>query len=221
MLCAAAFAGAGASAAPELRYSPNPNFTEKLAPKEDPALVAILESLPPRAQVAIGKLTIRGDAGSSRDELVRLARNKAAEMGADFVRITVDEDVTRRTRAPAGGVGFGGIQLRASPQTLSTVHVLRAELGAFARATLGIEYVDFGATSGRAVVKGFRATSYAPMAGVQVGDEIIEVDGIRVYGDEERYTRWMIWSVPEHVALVRLKRGDSMLVVEIALVAND
>ena len=221
MVCAIAFSFGSAQAAPETRYLPNSKFTEKLPPKEDPSRVEVLDSPSLRAQVTIGRLAIKGDAGSSRDELVRFARGKAAEMGADFIRIGGERDITTRTGGPAGSAGFGGVQSRGSRQIVSSAPVLWVALGVFAKATLGIEYMDFHVTWGRPVVKGFRPASKASSAGVEIGDEIIEVDGIAALGDDERYIRWIIGSVPDQVASVRLKRGDATLVVQVPLVAND
>ena len=221
MLCAIAISCGVAQAAPEIRYTANANFTEKLAPKDDPSLIEVRETASPRAQVTIGRLAIRGDPGSSHDQLVSLAKRKAAELGADFVRIIDEGDTTTRTFGPSGAVGFGGLQPRGSSRTLMTARYLSAVVGVFAKATLGLEYVDFHVTWGRPVVKGFRPHSQASAAGVKVGDEIVEIDGIRAIGDEPRFYRWLLNMEPEHVARVVLKRGDSNLIAEVPLMAND
>jgi hypothetical protein len=210
MFCAAALSSAALQAAPETRYTPNSRFTQRLPANPDPASVEILESPSPRAQVTIGKLAIRGDSRSPREELVQIARLKAAEMGADFIRVAGADESTVRMGGPAGAVRFG-----------RTVPVLWVDLGVFAKATLGVEYMDFGVTWGRHVVKGFRPTSKAASAGVEIGDEIVEIDGIRTFGGEDRYSRWIISSVPDQVASLLLKRGDSTLTVQVPLVAND
>jgi hypothetical protein len=221
IICAAAFSCAAARAEPEMRYLANPQFTEKLPPKADASLVEVLDSRSPRAQVLIGKLAVKGGPGISQDDLVRFARSKAADLGADFVYRTGDADVTTRTSGPSGSAGFGSVQNRGARTIVSSAPVLGFSLGVFAKATLGIEYMDFHVTWGRPVVKGFRSASKASSAGVEIGDEIVELDGIPAFGDDERRIKWIIAAVPDQVASVRLKRGDSTLVVNVPLVAND
>lgn len=217
---AAAISCSAALAEPELRYLSNENLNRTLPPKQDSSQVEILDSPSPRAQVRIGKVQVRGDPGSPRDELVRLARAKAAQMGADFVRVTVERDSTTRSRGPPGGAGFGGAQRRGSAAILNSAPFLQADVGVFAKATFGFEYMDSPLIFRRSVIKGFRPASKASSAGVEIGDEILEIDGISP-ADEEAYVGWILGSEPGQVATLRLKRGDSTLVVKVPLVSND
>jgi hypothetical protein len=209
-----------ALAEPQLRYLSNENVKQTLPPKEDPSKVDVLDSPSPRAQVRIGKVQVRGDPGSSRDELVRLARAKAAEVGADFVRVIGEADVTTRSTGPPGSAAFSGLQRRHSGVMLNNAPLLQADVGVFAKATLGVEYMSSALIWRRHAVKGFRPASKASAAGVEIGDEIIEVDGINPL-DEEKYVHWILASAPGQVATLRLKRGESMVTVQVPLVSND
>ena len=217
---AAVISCGAALAEPQLRYLSNENLKRTLPPKEDPSKVDLLDSPSPRAQVRIGKVQVRGDPGSSRDELVRLARAKAAEVGADFMRVTGEADVTTRSTGPPGSAAFSGLQRRHSGAMLNNAPLLQADVGVFAKATFGFEYMDSPLIFRRSVIKGFRPASKASSAGVEIGDEILEIDGISP-ADEEAYVGWILGSEPGQVATLRLKRGDSTLVVKVPLVSND
>ena len=211
---AAAISCGAALAEPEVRYL----LKQRLPPKDDSSQVEILQSPSRRAQVRIGKLRIIGDPGNSRDVLVHAARTKAAEMGADFVRVTSEGETTRRS-GPPSGVGYRGVHPRGT-SNLNLAPVLEADMGVFPKATLGVEYMASPLIRRQQVIKGFRRSSKAGAAGVEIGDEIIEIDGIST-ADEQEYVRWILASEPGQFATLRLKRGDSTLVVKVPLVSND
>lgn len=211
-----------ACAEPEARFIPDSRFSESFPAKRDGSEVLIAAVQPSRSWVTIGRLTVRGDASSRRDELLAVARTKAAEAGADFIVIRDnDSETTRRQSGPAGAAsGMGSLQRRGSGQILTVVPTLHATAAVFTRATLGIEYMDMGQTWGRPFVKAFRPNSPSEAAGMLPGDEILEADGIRPVGDD-RFVRWLVTAQPGQTATLLVRRGESRLTLKVVLEAND
>ncbi len=209
-----------ALAQPDYRFTPDSSGELKLAPKEASA-VEVLDAFSKRAQVRLGQLAIKGDATSSREELIAFAKVKAAELGADFVVISpASGEMTQHSHVPAGGAGGFGMQRHRSTHVLSTSQMLWTHIGVFAKATLGLEYLDPILTAARPVVKNFRASSKAPDAGMLLGDEIVAVDGISVVDDIAGYRKWILGIEAGQIAHVSLKREGAALQIDVPLVAN-
>jgi membrane-associated protease RseP (regulator of RpoE activity) len=208
-----------AQAALESHYEPNPSVTAQFPPRSDAAAIPVIEGPAgpaARAHVTVGRLALRGPASTTREEFLSVAREKAAAMGVDFVAIVQTADNTRRTPGPRGNIG--GLGYRRGDVSMGDAKVLYANLGVYAKGTLGIEYMDFGQSWGRHIVKGFRQDSRAPVAGLQPGDEILEVDGIPPR--DSRYADWVLRNQPGQMAKLLVKRGESTFAVDVPLVPN-
>ena len=219
--CMSMASSAQALAEPQYMFTPPHSKLElKLAPR-DVSSVQVLEATPQRSLVELGQLAIKGDATSTREELVAFARAKAAERGADFLRISSKSgEMTMHSYAPSGGVTGFGFQRRQSAQVLNTAQMLWVQLGAVPKAALGLEFMDRMLTAARIVVKGFKPVSKAAEAGVMIGDEIVAVEGFALDGDDARYEMWKLESQPGQVAHVSIRREGTVLSLNVPLVAN-
>jgi hypothetical protein len=203
----------GALASLETHYEPDSRVTAKLPPRADATAVEVRDGPPQRSSVILGRWSARGTTATTREEFLAAARLKAAELGADFVAVANVVDNTRRVPGPRGS---------GSPRSggnVSDARVLHAVFGVYAKGALGIEFADAGPAWGRRIVKAFRQDSKAPAAGMEVGDEILEVDGIPM--SDGRYPDWVIANQPGQVARVRIRRGDATLEVGVPLVPNN
>jgi S1-C subfamily serine protease len=206
-----------AAAEPTTRYVPRLELN--LPAKADAASIQVLESPTKRNSIILGRLTILGESQTSREELLAAARKRAARLGADFVGIVKSDEGARfRTERPSAGIEQGR-RLIAPRATISNAPVLYAVIGVFAKAAIGLVYEDMGPNWGRAIVKAFHPASKAAAAGVQVGDEVVQVDGIP-HGDPKRMAQ-LIEAKPGQVVTLRLKRQETILTVEVTLIPND
>ena len=145
-------------------------------PKEKPVDVRV--ALPAEMCVRIGMLDARGSELSGSGSLRRASQKRAAQLGADFImleRSGVDKGIT------SGYATVGSIVL---PTVRSTHHPWGIySVWCYTMAELGIKLEGD-------LVKGYRLGGAAELAGVQIGDQLLGVDGIDV--DDGRFKSYLL-----------------------------
>ena len=159
-----------------------------LPPKGEPASVQIVDKRPLRRNVVMGRWMIVGDSASTEESLIALARDKAASLGADFVWITHRQTSTSR--------GFGAGSFGSS--SARNVARISATLGVFAKATTGVQYMGV-------YISGFAPGSLASAAGAEIGDEVLEIDGLPL--SSPRMPHQILDNKPGQVVKLLVKRG--------------
>jgi len=213
-LVACILASSTAIGGAQVRFVASDDFN--LPPKADAASVAVVQERPARAYVILGTWQGVGDSYMRESDLLGLARQKAAELGADFVLITKADTQTGRRFGPSGPSGFdlrGGGSVGSAP-------VMSAAFGVFAKAWLGVAFMDPGPRSTRRCVKGFNPASKAEAAGLRVGDEVLEIDG-RWASDRRDMQKFLLENAPGQVVKLLVRRGDERLTFEVPLIPND
>jgi hypothetical protein len=213
----AVFGGTAISA--EVRYEPNESVALqlRLPPKSNAQSVEVLEVRSPRSHVAIGRVAVRAPASVPDEELLTLARAKAAEAGADFLLVTRTDEGLRGRRGPLGAASGGALSRRGG--SISSVRTLYATAGVYTKATLGLDYMSLDVTWGRLIVKGFREASKAGAAGVEIGDQLLAWNGLPY--NSSLFVASVLDATPGEVVTLELKRGESTLTVEVPLIANE
>ena len=177
--------------------------------KQSPEAVDIFleDQNPSRPHVVMGNYTVESDGSQSQEKLMEIARIKAAEHGADFIKIkqvSARNKVTKRV----GGVAFIGFAASAEIEAKSIPKIVFS-FGAYNKSSLGIVWDDDATKGGRFVVSGFRSYSLAEKNGLQPGDEIIEVNGMLM--TDKRLQPLMVDAEPGTIVKVFVKRdGKSM-----------
>lgn len=207
-----------AQSEPRISYVPRHDLG--LPPKADVKSVEVSSEKPARVFVALGQWVGQGDPNTSHDVLIELAAKKAAELGADFVWLAKIEEKERRQGSSGGGISFRGIGVASGGGgDTRDIPRLSAVFGVYTKAASGITFDEEQATKRRLVVSGFRSASKAQEAGIRVGDEVLEFEGMRV--NDLRRERAQAGWVPGQVVKCFIKRGDATLTVELPLIAND
>ncbi len=126
---------------------------------------------------------------ASYDDLIKKARQKAAEMGADLILVVKATSESRIISTPGyssfSGYGYGsdgmfnynsaGYSVGPSVSSVN-LPIMQVLVGVYSPARMGINW-DEGKMPSR-VVKDFHLNSNAPEAGVKIGDVVIGVDGL-------------------------------------------
>lgn len=197
----------------DFRYTPAVEISAK-RPQTDRTKVAVLNALPQKTYVALGRLeVVKGNASASNEELMAYARSKASEMGADFVVVQAPD---AGKKGPAGSIAqnISGRTLTSAPAALTLT------VGAYPAAGMGVEYVSPMITGGKRVVGRFLPGSKAAEGGLQSGDEILTVNGVNIE-DRNRNAEVLLGFRPGDSAAVTVKRADKVLNLKVPLVANE
>lgn len=153
-----------------------------------PDQIVFLEPGAARRTITIGVLRDWENPCETIEEFKRKAAIAAATLGAQGVQIRSDNSSTLR-----GGSGerssFAASLLLIPKARLG----LQDEAGAWPRTEL--------------VVRGFDQESLAPRAGLEVGDRIVELNGVDVLQEKRFADSWLSWSVGEHVVVTFVRDG--------------
>jgi PDZ domain len=216
LLLACISASSPAFAQPRTQYQPR--IDAALAPKTESGLIASLDARPERNFVVLGRFAAMGS-GDSGEQLLMAAKEKAAQLGADFIWVVKTDEATRsRFERPTAGLELG--RKRPAPRIgTSSSSALYAVIGVYTRAAIGLIYEDRTANPGHLIIRDFRAGSNAPAAGVRAGDELVEIDGFGV--NDGKFESAALTMRPGQAVKLLLKRGEETLAVEVALIPND
>jgi hypothetical protein len=207
-----------ALAEPRVAYVPR--LSLDLPAKSDPKTIEVTTERPVRIFVPLGQLNAQGDANTSHDGLIELAVKKALELGADVVYIAKVEERERRQGAQAGGLSVRGIGLfGGGGGNTQDIPRLSAVLGIYPKAALGLTYDEEEQKKRRAVVSGFRSASKAAEAGIKVGDEILEFEGMRM--TDPRAQKALATMQPGQTVKLFVKRAEGSSIIEVPLIPND
>lgn len=176
--------------------------------------VYLKDQNPTRQHVILGNYTQESDGVQTQENLLDIARARAAEIGADFVKVKA-VSVRTKTKKEVSGVAFIGIHATAETETKSIPKMV-ISFGAYTKSTLGITWDSEAAKSKKMVVSGFRSFSFAEKAGVRVGDELLEVNGM--LPADKRLQTFFIDSEPGTVVKLFIKRDGKSLSVDVPTV---
>jgi len=215
-----------AEAHAEVKTSFTPRMSLSAPPKGAPGDVEVFEaaSPPDRPHIVLGALTVASDGTQSSDELDTVARSKAAEMGADFVMFIGSTNDTKIKTNPSysfaipllrlpmmlGGTGGMETKVEKIPTRVFVV-------GLYTKATLGILWdQELAKKQSKYVVEDFRSYSRAQQAGVRIGDNVLEINGLRM--TDPRLVKLFAVTQPETVMTLLVKRGDERINLEVPAV---
>lgn len=192
-----------------------PSIGLKMPPKKSADEVEVRSAPPTRSCFALGELYV----GSTHSwgKIIKKATEQGAQIGADFVWLADRSVQTETVYIPgyssfqssgsAYGYGYGNwFTAEAHTQasgvsvgpSMRTVHrgTIQAIVGLYYPARIGVTWDT--EQRPKCVVKGFNFGSNADKGGLQVGDEILAMDGIEVNSD----------SLPRH--LLKIQPGQKM-----------
>lgn len=179
---------------------------------------------PGRPGIVLGALSVASDGAQAADDLVALAKSRAASMGADYIQlIKATEDTKFRVepsysfalpllRIPMLLGGRGGHETK-----VEKVPTMVFAIGVYQPTTLGIHWETTAGQKGRYVVEEFRSYSRAPDAGIQVGDIVLEMNGMQM--SDSRNWRIFFENPAGTKVTLYLRRGQDRLSVEVETVA--
>ena len=212
-----------------------PSIGLKMPPKKSADQVEVRSVPPTRACFALGELYV----GSTHSwgKIISKTTAQAAQIGADFVwladRSVQSEDIyipgfsSFSASGSAYGYGYGNwFTARANSQasgysvgpSVRRVErgTIRAVAGVYYPARLGVTWDP--AQSPKCVVKAFTFGSNAETGGLQVGDEILALEGIEVGSDN--LPRHLLQVQPGQKMKLAIMRSGQRLDVDVETIPN-
>ena len=198
-------------------------------PKRSANEVEVLITPPSRAVFDIGHIGLGGNMRASYDDLIKEARKKAAEKGADVILIVKATSEKQNISLPGyssfSGYGSGsggmysysanGYSVGPSEMTVDLPGML-IFAGVYCPARLGIYWEREKLPT--LIVKDFDLHSYAPEAGMKIGDVVIGVDGI---DSHDRSLQEHIFEIqPSQVVHLVILRNGERLSIDVEAMPN-
>lgn len=177
--------------------------------------VFLSDQKPSRPHVVLGSYTVESDGDQSSERLLEIARLKAASLGADFIKITQTSARNKITKR-VGGVAFIGIAAKSETETKSIPKIVFS-FGAYNKSSLGLVFDPEALKGSKFVVSGFRSYSLAEKSGLQIGDEVLELNGMLM--TDKRLQPIMVDAEPGSVVKLFIKRSGKSLTLDIPTAA--
>lgn len=221
VLFAIAIAHAGnVLAAPKVSYFPRVDIKSS-PPKDNPEKVEIIlgDEKSYRPATFFGEIRIVGDVDDDPQMIFNLARAKAAEMGADIMKIIKMDERTSKVVSPSFGIALPYVATAMGPN-ISEVQrpILQAAIGVLNKSTIAIRWDEALTKQKRFVIEGFRSKSKAQQAGLKVGDEALEINQMDIR-DPRAHRAFLEIEVGQMVDLF-IKRNGETQVVKVETVEN-
>jgi hypothetical protein len=175
-----------------------------------------------RPAALLGSLVAESDGKQNIEQLVDTARAKAAELGADFIfiaktstRSKIHTDPSFAFAIPILGSAMamghsGDVERQEIPAILFGV-------GAYNKSVVGVRWDQDAEKQGKFIIRDFDSYSPGLVAGLSIGDEVLEINGMNPA--DKRVRRLHFESPPGTKFTYRIKRGDERINVEIQTVA--
>jgi predicted metalloprotease with PDZ domain len=221
---------AGCATAPAKTFYPAGAYaTWHFDPKASPADVQVLRAVPESGFGILGELALGGGPRNSFQEMLDLAQKEAAARGADFIVLTNQQVQTREETVPGivtqqqsrnavlsvnGSTGFGtassqGTAFAVGPSVRSVqTGSMNFLVGKYPKVWLGL-IIEMKRADRKIVISDFSWDSPAPKAGIQVGDELVAVDGRDVRDPESGKNIFFTARAGEIISVV-IKRGGEL-----------
>jgi hypothetical protein len=171
-----------------------------------------------RPSVLLGQLVVGSDGKQSVEQLVAAAREKAAELGADFVilvkestRTKIHSDPTFASAIPFLGGAFS--VAHAGNVEVQNIPTILVAIGAYNRSVIGVDWERDGLKQGRYVVSDFKSYSRAQESGLKLGDEVTEINEMNPA--DKRLKQIMFESPAGTIFKYHIKRGTDRLDVDL------
>ncbi len=166
----------------------------------------------------LGTMILESDGQRTLQQLVDSAREKAVEVGADF--IIVVKTTTHKDMLTDPSFSYAIAYLSKDPDFANPDRqgyaVLRAYAGAYTKAVVGVLWNDDARKEKRYVVQSFQPYSSAPAAGLKVGDEVLTINGMSVL--DTRLQKLAFESPAGTKFTYHIKRADQQIDVQVQTV---
>jgi hypothetical protein len=200
-----------------------PNLELSLPPKKDIRLIDVYQigEKNTRPSALMGHVVVEGDGKQTIEQLVSSAREKAAELGADFISI---QKVSTRSKIHtdpsfAFAVPFlhGAMAVSHAGNTeRQEIPAMLVIVGAYSKSTVGVKWDIDAVKQGKYIIREMDSYSPGIAAGLSIGDEVLEIDGMNPA--DKRVRQLHFAAMPGTKVRYHIKRGDQRLDVEMETV---
>jgi hypothetical protein len=175
-----------------------------------------------RPAAIMGHVVVEGDGKQTIEQLVSSARGKAAELGADFISILKVSTRSKLHTDPsfAFAVPFlhGAMAVSHSGSTeRQEIPAMLVLVGAYNKSTVGVKWDMDAVKQGKYIVREMDSYSPGLVAGLSIGDEVLEIDGMNPA--DKRVRQLHFAAVPGTKVTYHIRRGDQRLDVVMETVA--
>jgi hypothetical protein len=167
-------------------------------------------------------VVVEGDGKQTIEQLVSSARQKAAELGADFISI---QKVSTRSKIHtdpsfAFAVPFlhGAMAVSHAGNTeRQEIPAMLVIVGAYSKSTVGVKWDMDAVKQGKYIIREMDSYSPGLVAGLSIGDEVLEIDGMNPA--DKRVRQHHFAAMPGTKVTYHIRRGDQRLDVVMETVA--
>lgn len=220
---------AGCATTPAKTFYPSGAYASwRFEPRPNASDVQVLRTLPESGFGILGELALGGGLKNSFQEMLDMAQKEAAARGADFIVLTNQQVQSQQVVVPGfataqqtsnavvsvnGSTGFGtansqgtGFAVGPSVKTVQTGS-MSFLIGKYPKVWLGL-ITEKNRADRKAVISEFSWDSPAPKAGLQVGDELVAVDGRDIRDPEGAKALYFTAKAGDVVSVVIRRQGE-------------
>jgi hypothetical protein len=221
LLCAGQTIAKPSPSTASLAYLPIVELS--ITAKPDPAALDIYQQGEriTRGATLLGTIVTESDGVTTKEQLLVVARDKAAQLGADFVvvlQITTRSEIhTNPSYALALPFLHGIAGVVGGGSSSKTIPAMVVGAGVYNKAGLGIMWDLEARKHNHFIIEDISSYSHAEAGGLKRGDEVLEVNGLRM---EDRRTQLLLYQTEPGVVLpMHVKRGAEWLDLNVETVA--
>jgi hypothetical protein len=220
---------ASCATAPAKTFYPSGAYASwRFEPRPNPIDIQVLRTMPESGFGILGELVLGGGPKNSFQEMLDMAQKEAAVRGADFIvlinqqvqsqQVTVPGFATAQQTSNAvvsvsGSTGFGtansqstGFAVGPSVMTVQTGRMFFL-IGKYPKVWLGL-ITEKNRADQKAIISEFSWDSPAPKSGLQIGDELVAVDGRDIRDPEGAKALFFTAKAGDVVSVVIRRRGE-------------
>ena len=209
-----------------VKSSYTPDIVLQMEPKQAFQDVEYLGKKPSREAVCLGMITSNGNVFSGFDDLCIDVKKTAAKLGGDFIlkeKDGVKENIICTPATSTYTLKSSKKEKRGEKEVIreskgASMHSEASPWGVFSvwaylPSKMGLR------TDSDHCIKGFHLSSNALIAGVQIGDKLLGIDGIDI--DDDRFVRHQMNVLPGETVRLSLLRDGERIERSIIALRND